>query len=128
MFGNGSKKAPRKTDQQQWQEKNQRLLALIRERDIDRALAEGQELVEFVDRRFRRDAPEKATAYNNMGMAFMLARDWELAEQSFRDALAMRRRLLGSDHNEVALILMNLSQLFKTRAQEILAANRLEVE
>jgi tetratricopeptide (TPR) repeat protein len=118
----------RKSKEIVWQERNRALVALINAGKVDEALILGQEMVEFVDRRYRRDTPPKATTYNNMGMVFLLARDYELADQCFREALAMRRRIFGADHNEVALVLMNMVQLYKTQAQEILAANRLEVD
>ena len=130
MFGRARKNETggRKPKEVRWKEQNQALVALINARKVDEALVLGQEMVEFVDRHYRRDTPPKATTYNNMGMVFLLTRDYELAEQSFREALAMRRRIFGADHNEVALVLMNMVQLYKTQAQEILHANRLEVE
>ena len=112
-----------------WQEKNQELVALIRARKAEEAVELGKELVEYVDRAFKKkDAAEKATSYNNMGMALMLAQDYELSETCFRQALAMRKRLFGEDHNEVAVIMMNLSHLYRIQAQEIMMVNRVEVD
>ena len=111
-----------------WQEKNAELVALINENKIDAAIAAGQGMVDYVDRAHRRDTPEKATTYNNMGMVFMLAKDYELADECFRQALSMRKRIFGKDHNEVAVILLNLVQLYKIQAEGIFAANRVETE
>jgi hypothetical protein len=83
-------------------------------------------LLEYVDQTYRGDAEQKATTYNNMGMTFLLSKDYPLAEQCFRDALAMRKRIFGDRHNEVAVILLNLSQLYNIQAQEIMAQNRIE--
>jgi hypothetical protein len=83
-------------------------------------------LLEYVDQTYRGDAEQKATTYNNMGMTFLLSKDYPLAEQCFRDALAMRKRIFGDHHNEVAVILLNLSQLYNIQAQEIMALNRIE--
>ena len=109
-----------------WQEKNAELVALINGNDIDAAVELGQEMVAYVDRVHRRDTPEKATTYNNMGMVFMLAQDYELADESFRRALAMRKRIYGSDHNEVAVVLINMVQLYKIQADRIFISNRVE--
>jgi Tfp pilus assembly protein PilF len=108
-----------------WQEQNEKLIALINERKVEEAVVLGQTLVTYVDRKFKKDAKEKATAYNNLGMAFMLARDYALAEECLRDALAMRKRIWGDNHNEVAVVLLNLVQLYRIQAQEILALNRI---
>ncbi len=109
-----------------WQEKNGRLLALINERKFDDALEAGQELLDYVDKKYKKDAKEKATAYNNVGMAFLFARRFNLAEECFQEALAMRKRLFGHNHNEVAVVLLNMVQLYKVQAQEILAVNLVE--
>jgi len=111
-----------------WHEKNRELVSLINAGKVNEAMPLGQELLEYVDRKYRRDAKEKATTYNNMGMVFLLARDYSLAEKCFNEALEMRKRLFGEKHNEVAVILLNLVQLYKAQAQEILLANRLETE
>jgi tetratricopeptide (TPR) repeat protein len=111
-----------------WNEKNKAVVALINAGRIDEALAPAQELVAYVDRRFRRDSKKKATTYNNMGMVFMLSGDYDLAEECFRDALAMRKRLFGKDHQEVAVILLNMAHLYKLMAGKILKDTRLEAE
>ena len=109
-----------------WNEKNAALVSLINSGNVSEAVRVGQELVEYVDRTYRKDSTQKATTYNNMGMVFMLAQDYPLAEKCFKEALAMRKRIFGENHNEVAVILLNLAQLYKTEAQDILVANRLE--
>lgn len=111
-----------------WQEKNSRLVALVNARKVDEALEVGHELLHYVDKKHKKDAREKATTYNNIGMAFLLAREYALAEECFREALAMRKRLFGDNHNEVAVILLNLVQLYKVQAQEILSVNRVSLE
>jgi tetratricopeptide (TPR) repeat protein len=111
-----------------WNEKNKALVALINAGRIEEALAPAQELVAYVDRRFRRDSKKKATTYNNMGMVFMLSGDYELAEECFRDALEMRKRIFGRDHQEVAVILLNMAHLYKLMAGKILKATSVETE
>ncbi len=110
-----------------WTEKNRALVALINAGRIEEAMEPAQELVEHVDRHFKRDSPEKATTYNNMGMVFMLSGDTVLADDCFRDALEMRKRLYGREHREVAVILLNLAHLYKIMARRILDENRVEV-
>jgi Flp pilus assembly protein TadD len=107
-----------------WQEKNSELVSLINNGDLKRAIPLARELVEFADRKYSRDSVEKATSYNNMGMVCLLARDYSLAETCFRDALSMRQRLFGNNHNEVAVVMLNLVELYKVQAQEIFAENR----
>jgi len=109
-----------------WRRMNAELVGLINERKVAEASTLGQSLVEFVDRNYRKDAPEKATSYNNQGMVFLLLKEYDLALQCFQDALAMRRRLFGNDHNEVALVLLNISQLYKVQAREIMKENLVE--
>jgi tetratricopeptide (TPR) repeat protein len=111
-----------------WNERNRALVALINAGRIDEALAPAQELVDYVDRRFRRDSKKKATTYNNMGMVFMLSGDHELAEECFRDALEMRKRLFGRDHREVAVILLNMAHLYKLMAGRILKETAVEAD
>jgi tetratricopeptide (TPR) repeat protein len=111
-----------------WQEKNTELVALIRSNRIDEAVELGQAIVEWVDRAYRKDAPEKATTYSNMGMAYMLIDDYELADKCFRESLEMRKRIFGNDHNEVGVILLNMVRLYKIQADRIFAANRVETK
>ncbi len=122
MIGKIGKKlgfSPREEDPG-WDARNRALVAVIQAGDLPRALEDGKKLVEYVDRKFPRDAPEKATTYNNMGMIFLMAKDFEMAEEAFRDALAIRRRLFGERHREVALILLNLVEMYRLLAQDIL--------
>jgi uncharacterized protein HemY len=111
-----------------WREKNDELVALIRGNRIEDAIELGQTIVDWVDRTFRKDAPEKATTYSNMGMAYMIGDDYELADKCFREALEMRRRIFGKDHNEVGVILMNMARLYKIQADRIFVANRVEAK
>jgi len=107
-----------------WEARNRDLVEVIRAGDLPRALEDGKKMVEYVDRKFPRDAPEKATTYNNMGMIFLMAKDFEMAGDAFQDALAIRRRLLGERHKEVALVLLNLMELYRLQAQDILMETR----
>jgi tetratricopeptide (TPR) repeat protein len=128
VFGSISKRrsAKQEEDAAQWQAKNRELVVLIRERKITEAVELAQQIVEYMDKKFRKDSKEKATAHNNLGMALMLNKDYELADECFRSALAMRRRIFGDSHNEVALILLNLARLYQIQAQEIMVENRVE--
>jgi tetratricopeptide (TPR) repeat protein len=109
-----------------WQEKNDRLVSLINNKQLEDATVLGQELLDYVDRKYKGDAREKATTYNNVGMVFLMTRDYDVAEKCFQEALEMRKRIFGEIHNEVAVILLNLVQLYKMQAQEILLLNRVE--
>lgn len=114
----GARKGAEKFD---WQKENQALVALIRAGDTEKAMDAAQKLLDYVDRKFAKDAPEKATTYNNMGMVLMMQGDFDLAKDCFSEALDMRKRLFGPENREVALVMMNLSQLYKIQAQQILA-------
>ena len=115
-------------DDTEWQEENRKLLSLINARKVEEAVALGQELMEYVDKRYKKDSKEKATSYNNAGMAFLLNREYSIADECFRHALEMRKRIFGREHNEVAVILLNLAQLYRVQAQEIMMANKVETE
>jgi tetratricopeptide (TPR) repeat protein len=130
VFGSISKRrsAKQEEDAAQWQAKNRELVVLIRERKITEAVELAQQIVEYMDKKFRKDSREKATAHNNLGMALMLNKDYDLADECFRSALAMRRRIFGDSHNEVALVLLNLVRLYQIQAQEIMAENRVETQ
>ncbi len=105
----------------EWKEENQALVALIRAGKTDEAMDAGQKMMDFVDRKFSKDTPEKATTYNNMGMVLMMHGDHGLAEECFREALSMRQKIFGPENREVALVMMNMAQLYKIMAQQILA-------
>jgi hypothetical protein len=111
-----------------WQARNRELVALIQERKVTEAVDLAGQLADYVDRTYRKDAKEKATAHNNFGMALMLNRDYDLAEECFRSALAMRRRLFGDTHNEVAVIMLNLARLYQIQAEEIMMGTRVETQ
>ncbi|MBA4396486.1 MAG: hypothetical protein C0394_03765 [Syntrophus sp. (in: bacteria)] len=130
MFGAIKRRRIAKQEQEaaDWQAKNRELVALIQQRKIKEAVDLAGQMVDYVDRKYRKDAPEKATAHNNLGMALMLDRDYSLAEECFQSALAMRRRLFGDTHNEVALILLNLARLYQIQANEIMLENRVETQ
>jgi hypothetical protein len=116
----------KRKDDYDWQAKNRELVMLINARKLEGALTLGQEMVEYVDRAFKKDSPEKATTYNNMGMVFLLTRDYAMAEESFRAALEMRKRIFGENHNEIVVVLLNMVQLYKMQAQEIMMVNTVE--
>jgi len=130
VFGSIAKRRNAKQEEEaaQWQAKNGELVALIKEQKITEAVALAEQIVDHMDRKFRKDSKEKATAHNNLGMALMLNKDYEMADECFRSALAMRRRLFGDSHNEVALILLNLARLYQMEAQEIMLENRVETK
>lgn len=54
---------------------------LINARKVEEALAVGRELMDYVNRKYKKGTREKATTYNNMGMAFLLSREYSLAEE-----------------------------------------------
>ncbi len=110
----------------QWKEDNTQLVTLIRGGKVEQARDLAQKLLEYVERNFTKDAPEKATTYNNMGMVLMMDKDYELSGECFQETLAMRRRLFGPDHKEVALVLLNLIELYKQEARAILLKNPVE--
>lgn len=128
MFKEIAKKLGGGKDAYDWQEKNRQLVALINERQVEQAIELGQEMLDYVDRRYRKDAKEKATTYNNVGMVFLLNREYGLAEECFHSALAMRKRIFGENHNEVAVILLNLVHLYRLQAEEIMLANKVQTE
>jgi tetratricopeptide (TPR) repeat protein len=103
-----------------WKGRNRELADIIKAGDIAKARELAQELLEYAERRFPKDAPEKASACNNMGMALMMDREYELADECFREALDMRKRILGPRHREVALVCLNLVELYRLQAQSIL--------
>ena len=109
-----------------WKEKNAELVQFINSGRLEEGEVLAQELVEFVDKKYKKDHVEKATSYNNMGMVFLLTRDFELSEKCFREALSMRKHLFGDEHNEVAVVLLNLMQLYKIQAEEIMMLNKVE--
>ena len=122
LFGRG----PTKDTDTTWNEDNQRLIALIRERRIEDAAELGGDLVAFAEKYYPRESKERATSYNNMGLALMMAGDYALAEECFRDALGIRLALFGPEHNQVAVVFLNLAQLYKVQAQGILRKNPLK--
>jgi tetratricopeptide (TPR) repeat protein len=130
MFGAIKWRKNAKQEQQEidWQTRNRELVALIRERKVAEAVELATQLAEYVDRKHSKDAKEKATAHNNLGMALMLNRDYDLAEECFRSALDMRRRLFGDLHDEVAVILLNLARLYQIQAEEIMRGNHVETQ
>jgi tetratricopeptide (TPR) repeat protein len=128
LFEGIAKKLGGGKDVYNWQEKNKQLVALINARQVEQAIELGQEMLDYVDRKYRKDAKEKATTHNNVGMVFLLNRDYGLAEECFHSALAMRRRIFGDNHNEVAVILLNLVQLYRVQAEEIMLANKVQTE
>jgi tetratricopeptide (TPR) repeat protein len=128
LFEGIAKKLSGSRNAYNWQEKNRQLVALINDRQLEEAIELGQEMLDYVDRKYRKDAKEKATTYNNVGMVFLLNRDFSLAEECFHNALAMRKRIFGDNHNEVAIILLNLVQLYRVQAEEIMLANRVQTD
>ncbi len=113
----------KKNRTQTWKEKNSELITLINSGEMEKAAVLGQELLKFAEKNFQTDSRERATASNNMGMVFLLEKDYELAEKCFKEALKIRKRIFGSKHNEVAVIFMNLVQLYKAQADEIFLNN-----
>ena len=119
----------RQTDKSvDWKMENTRLVSLIRDGNVEEAREAAQKLLEWVEKKFSKDAPEKATTYNNMGMVLMMDEDYDLADDCFREALAMRKRIYGPQHQEVALVLMNLIQLYKQQARDILVKTSVGVQ
>jgi hypothetical protein len=130
MFGAIKRRKNDKQEQEDidWQTRNRELVVLIQQRKVKEAVELAGQLAEYVDAKYRKDAKEKATAHNNFGMALMLNRDYDMAEECFRSALDMRRRLFGDIHDEVAVILLNLARLYQIQAEEIMRGNRVETQ
>ena len=59
--------------------------------------------------------PELHDAKNNLAMLLRVKGDYDAAEPLFREALAMRRRVLGDDHPHVAGSLSNLAFLLSSK-------------
>ncbi|MFP4475610.1 MAG: tetratricopeptide repeat protein [Desulfatibacillaceae bacterium] len=112
-----------------WDEENKKLIGLMQAGNLDEALDQAHKLLDHVDAKYgKKDHPEKATTYNNMGMVLMMKGMWDLADEAFRDALEMRKKIYGREHREVAVIYLNMTQLYKLQAQQILAELNVEVQ
>jgi tetratricopeptide (TPR) repeat protein len=110
-----------------WQEENKILIGLMQSGKLEEAMEQAHKLLDYVDKKYgKKDHPERATTYNNMGMVLMMQKMYDLAEEALRDALGMRRRIFGPDHREVAVVLLNLVQLYKMQANDILTDARVE--
>ncbi|MBI5843686.1 MAG: tetratricopeptide repeat protein [Deltaproteobacteria bacterium] len=103
-----------------WREKNEALVAAMKEGRISDAREAAQELLELAESKLSRNDPETATSYCNMGMVLLVEKEHELAEECFREALALRRKIFGPDHKETALIYLNLIELYRQMAQAVL--------
>lgn len=103
-----------------WREKNEALVAAMKEGRLEEARETAQELLEFAESKLSRNDPETATSYCNMGMVLLVEKEHLLAEECFREALALRRKIFGPDHKETALLYLNLIELYKQMAQAIL--------
>lgn len=81
------------------------------------AVATYTEAIRIVESLHGSSHSDLATLYNNLGVAWIEAGDYESAEKSLLQALGLRESIYGATHPEVAHSLMNLGVLHHTRGE-----------
>lgn len=111
---NRQRKPKRLTEQRELVALLLELASVYRKQDkVDKALAFDQETLVFLDRnhlgRHRLDQERLSRFLNNQAGLREFHGDLETAERLYRHALEMKRRLVGPDHHELAVVSGNLA-------------------
>jgi tetratricopeptide (TPR) repeat protein len=119
---------PSKTDSQAtpavkndevWNADNQALVALVKDKKNDEALAKAESMMFYLIGKNLMDGPEAATTYNNLGMIYVSTGKLDKGLESLTKALELRRKIFTDNSIEVAIVWQNLAELYKVQAQSI---------
>lgn len=109
----------KKIDPEQWDELSKRILNLTKEKKLDEALVAANELYKLALKSYGKEHKNTVTALNNLGFINMLKKDFDEAESYLLMALQVSEEIYSRFSKEVAIVNMNLSRLYMTKAKEI---------
>ena len=119
VFGKGPGKSGDTLDPK-WAKENQRLVSLLKEKKADKALEKARGMLDYLKKQHLSDSQEAATTHNNLGMIHLSKGQFDKAEDHLLKALNLRTTIFGKKSLEVAIIWLNLSQLYKLQAEYII--------
>lgn len=114
-----SKTAPAIKMDEAWNADNQALVALVKAKKNDEALAKAESMMLYLKGKGLMEGAEAATTYNNLGMIYVSTGKLDKALESLMKALELRRKIFTDNSIEVAIVWQNLAELYKVQAQSI---------
>lgn len=112
----------KKIDDQDWEGLNSEVVRLTNDRKMDEALTAGVKLLRLCKRNFGGKHKHTVTALNNLGTIHTLRKDFTEAESYLLAALQISEKVSGEMSIEVALVNMNLANLYSFKAKMITEA------
>lgn len=112
----------------QWLKDNQELIHLVNEKKNSEAIQKGIAMLKYLEKKKLMESQEAATTYNNIGMAYLAAGQFDKSQENLLKALKLRTKIFGNTSVEVATVWLNLSQLYKMQAQYIFQLHNKPIE
>lgn len=118
----------KRIDEQEWEELNREVVTLTNDNKMDEALATGLELFRTSKKCFGKKHRHTVTALNNLGTIHTMRKEFSEAESYLLAALQMSEKVSGEMSIEVAVVNMNLANLYSVKAKTISEALRRQRE
>ncbi|MDA8169887.1 MAG: tetratricopeptide repeat protein [Nitrospiraceae bacterium] len=112
-----------KKDDEKWAAMNGQVAALVKEKKAADALSIARELFEWSRKAYGRKHRKTVNAANNLGFVLTINGKLDEAESCLLSALEMTEAVCGKLSMEAALLNANLSRLYKSKAEELMALN-----
>ncbi len=109
-------------DEQSWNELNNEVVRITNDKKLDNALAAGKHLFQVSKESFGKQHKHTVTALNNLGIIHTLRKEFSEAESYLLAALQISEKVSGEISREVALVNMNLANLYSYKAKTIIDA------
>ncbi len=111
----------KRIENKDWEVMNNDVVTLTNGRRMEEALLAGKELYEVSKNSFGKQHKHTVTALNNLGIIYTLREEFAEAESYLLAALQISERASGEISREVALVNMNLANLYGYKAKKIMA-------
>lgn len=109
----------KKIDDAHWLSLYERIRQLAAGGDLRQAAEEAQYLYDYSVKHGGKGEDRTINALNNLGYIHMLRDEYEKAEYFLLDALQESETAFGKYSNEVAILCMNLGQMYLARAKYV---------
>lgn len=113
------KKAQSTNKEEEWLKLNKKVMELTNNNLLDEAICSAKNLLRFTKTHFIKHHKNTITSINNMGIIYMLKKDFKNSETYFLMAINICEKLGDNFNKELFVINTNLSKLYNEKAMEI---------
>jgi tetratricopeptide (TPR) repeat protein len=100
----------------EWEKLDLEAVSLYRQGNLDQAIETEERALKAAQQAFGRENDKVALVMNNLGQFYAAKRRFADAEQLYVQAVAIDEKLLGASHPQLAPMLNNLGEAYRTRS------------